>query len=436
MGLILVASLSVLAEGVGHAQPVFLGIIGLSVMLATFVLALDRGETPLVRLNGASLAGIGIWCFAVPLGPLESITMVLRNHTAEWVLQTLILLGIPAVRHGNILEFSNHFVGVEDACSGIRSLLACLYTGLFLGGLMLRGIWPRLVLVFAGGFLAIVANFFRSTVLCLLVYRGIDIKDSWHDSTAYATLGVTVLLLFALVSLIGHDEGPEKPVLGVARTPPWTKAIPLGLCSLSLVIAALVVWRTRTPEHEQRQTPDLKALLTVEAPGWVRRDNQEIQRFAASLGTETLFETSYLRSDVEVTFYLAYWAAGQSTLGIVGLHRPDVCLPNSGWIEKQLPAPIAEYPLGQVQRYAYEYEGSLHHLWFWHFYGGRIVEHLPGFYPWQLGPYILKRPSGARAAQWVIRVSSNRPVEELSQDPLLKEVFRRLEAAGLGEQGP
>ncbi len=433
--LVLVASLSTLAVGVGHGQPVFLGIMGQSAMLATVVLALDRGNAPLVRFNGASLAGVGLWCFAVPLGPLESVTVLLRNHIAEWVLQTLIGLGIPAVRHGNILEFANQLVGVEDACSGIRSLLACLYTGILLGGLMLRGVWARVALVVAGGLLAIVANYFRSTALCLLITRGINVNGSWHDASAYATLGITVLALFGLASLMGSRRSPQNLSLGIAKPPSWTKAVPLGLCSLSLVIAVFVVWRTYTPESELRPTPDLRALLSVDMPGWVRRDNPEIRKFADSIGTETLFETSYLRPGVEVTFYLAYWAAGQTTLGLVAMHRPDTCLPYAGWTERPTSAPIADYPLGKVQRYAYDYEGGLHHIWFWHFYGGRIVESIPGLYPWQLGPYILRRPSSARATQWVVRVSSNRPLEELSQEPLFKEIFSKLEAAGLGEKG-
>ena len=41
--------------------------------------------------------------------------------------------GIPAVPHGNVIEVATGMVGIDEACSGIRSFQASLMISLFLG---------------------------------------------------------------------------------------------------------------------------------------------------------------------------------------------------------------------------------------------------------------------------------------------------------------
>jgi len=427
----LLAAFSTLSLGVLHAQPVFLGVYSWALLLVCIVVALDANPSKLVHLNGRSLVGVALWLCAAPLGPLEWLTLALRNLTTNWMLDSLVFLGIPAEKHGNTIGFGSQFVGIEDACSGIRSLLACIFAGFFLGGMMLRGIWPRLLLAGSGALLAIVANYFRSSFLCLLVYNDVDIAGRWHDLTAYAVLGLTVVTLFGLAKLLARMPSHTEPKTHEEDVSLWALQAPLYAGFILLALAILVAWRTQPDQHRSQHSPNLKALAVIDVPGWHRRDNPHIERYASSLGTPFLFETHYFRKGADLSFYLAYWPAGVSTLGIVGLHRPDVCLPNSGWIQKELPPGLKEYPLGPILRYAYEFEGEIHHLWFWHFSGSQVVDQLPGLRPWQIGPYILRRPGSARAEQWIIRVSSSRPVEELKDDPLLLTFFDRLKSVGL-----
>ena len=55
-----------------------------------------------------------------------------RLNTALTV-EILGLLGIPAVPQGNVIELATGSVGIDEACSGIRSLQATLMISLFLG---------------------------------------------------------------------------------------------------------------------------------------------------------------------------------------------------------------------------------------------------------------------------------------------------------------
>jgi len=43
--------------------------------------------------------------------------------------------GIPALQHGNVIEVGSGLIGIEEACSGVRSLQATLMISLFLGEL-------------------------------------------------------------------------------------------------------------------------------------------------------------------------------------------------------------------------------------------------------------------------------------------------------------
>jgi hypothetical protein len=112
-----------------------------------------------------------------------------------------------------------------------------------------------------------------------------------------------------------------------------------------------------------------------------------------------------------------------------------MCLPGSGWSTRPLPPAIARYPLPAPRRFSFEKESYPQQVWFWHFFNGRLVGQPAGLYPWQLGPALLKPGIRATAPQWVIRISSNQPLESLLDEPLLQEFVRRIRAAGLAGAG-
>ncbi|MFH1499085.1 MAG: exosortase/archaeosortase family protein, partial [Verrucomicrobiota bacterium] len=406
-----VAGMAALAQGAGHSQTAFLVALTFAVFVAGAVAALAGARWPLVPLNGASLCAAGLWVFAAPLpsGVLSRLTLLLQDQITGAVLAALRLLGIPAMRHGNVLELSQQLVGVEEACSGIRSLIACLFAGVFLGGYLLRGVWPRLGLVAGAALLAVVANFFRSLFLCLLVARDVNIEGLWHDATAYAVLGVTVVILYVGCSWLASDEPvrSERPAPGPGdnRT---ALNLQLGLAAVAVLIAGFVAWRTLPGRGEiARPVPDLARLLDLETEGWRHAPNPGILRFADALNTAHLHEETYLSDGLQVTFYMAFWPAGQSSLGSVGLHTPDLCMPGAGWTMLPPPPAMPSYPLADPRRFSFEKNIYPQHVWFWHFYGGYLVEPLPGLYPWQLAPYLIRRPVSSSAPQWVIRVSAN-----------------------------
>ncbi len=436
VGLLLgcVAALAALAQGPLHSQTAFLAGLDVSLFALSGVLLLARAPARWTHLNGASLAAALLWWFVVPLpnGTLSRFTLFLQDLITAGSLRALHTFGFPAIRHGNVIQLANALVGVEEACSGIRSLTACLFAGLVLGGFMLTGLRRRVLLVVAAGLIAIVTNFFRSTTLCVMAARGVEINGFWHDTTAYAVLGVTALILFGACLWLSPKSDPRAVAAPAATTP--TRALFVAHATLGGTLAllvALVLVKIAPVAASDRPPPDLRALMVIDGLGWQRHSDESIFDFSQALATTNLRQETYFRAGTQLTFYVAYWSADQSTLGSVALHTPEICLPGSGWNARPLPAPIARYPLPAPRRFSFEKDSYPQHVWFWHFFNGQPVGQPRGLYPWQLGPALLKRGISAKAPQWVVRISSNRPLESLLDEPILQEFVRRLRAAGL-----
>src|ERR1022692_1980579 len=80
---------------------------------------------------------------------------LMRSNVATTV-ELLGLFGIPAVQHANVIEVGTGVVGIDEACSGIRSLQATLMISLFLGELYRLTVRRRVGLVVLGFVLAFV----------------------------------------------------------------------------------------------------------------------------------------------------------------------------------------------------------------------------------------------------------------------------------------
>ena len=156
-----------------------------------------------------------IWMLSVPMfGAIDKLVRTfLMNKVAVVVYHTFDLLGYAVVREGSILKLPLGDVGVEDACSGIRSLTACLFAGSFLGAVYFNEFWKKAFLVGTAMLFAFINNIFRSIFLTGWAYAkgptgldghvvlfGIDMGNV-HDFTGWVVLGITVVCLLMLVKL-------------------------------------------------------------------------------------------------------------------------------------------------------------------------------------------------------------------------------------------
>jgi exosortase/archaeosortase family protein len=142
-------------------------------------------------------------------GPLiQGLTRVDTGVTAE----LLGWLGIPAMPHGNVIEVATGVVGIDEACSGIRSFQATLMISLFFGELYSLGTLRRVLCVFAGFALSFLFNLARMSLLVWVAARkGVAAIASWHDPA-----GVTILVacFFCLWGLGVGLQGKRQKAKG------------------------------------------------------------------------------------------------------------------------------------------------------------------------------------------------------------------------------
>jgi exosortase len=186
------------------------GFAGL-VLAATLVFSDRRADgAPLAARARLSLVGMMmfptlVWLISAPLmSSVESVVrLYLLNKVTAVVFVTFDMLGFAIERHENVLVLPHGSVGVEEACSGIRSLTGCLFAGSFLAAVFLDRLWKKLALILAALILAFLTNLARSLFLTFWAYAcgAGAIEGRVHDVTGYAVLGVTVVLLLCLIPL-------------------------------------------------------------------------------------------------------------------------------------------------------------------------------------------------------------------------------------------
>src|SRR4029077_217533 len=88
---------------------------------------------------------------AVPwITPIEApIVQELMRVVAAIASEVVALFGIPAQVEGTLIRIPNGIVGVNEACSGVRSLQTSLMIGLLFGELKRLSIFHRTMLVVA-----------------------------------------------------------------------------------------------------------------------------------------------------------------------------------------------------------------------------------------------------------------------------------------------
>jgi exosortase len=400
----------------------------------------------LVPLNWISLTAIFLWLLVAPMpsGTYARVTLGLQHWVASSVLQTLHVLGIPARQHGNIIELATATVGIEEACSGIRSLVSCVFAGFFFAAWLVRRPLGRAILIVAAPLLALVMNFVRSLTLTLLTNAGTDITGFWHDATGFAVLGVTAAVLAGLAILLETKE--SLPAGSPGSRPAGLPVGGLRLFWLGAVatwaLGAFYVHSTRPPDVSGHPTPDLAALLPAKASDWEVRTPTDLYQFAGILQTTHLMERTYLRPTgpgqvTQLTVYVAYWPPGQSSVSRVASHTPDACWPGSGWtaepVEDAHEAPTVpglEISRGEHRIFS-NGGGYRQNVWFWHIHNGHVISYrdpysIPALF--QIALQYGFRPPGE---QFFVRISSNQPWTQLRDEPLVREILTNLDRIGL-----
>jgi exosortase len=118
---------------------------------------------------------------------------------AEISAEFVSLCGVPAIAEGNVIRLPTGVLGVNEACSGIRSLQSTLMASLFLGGLYRLSWAGRVLLVVLGTGIAFFFNVVRTVFLSWQgAFHGIEATEKWHDSAGFAILAMVLACLWLI----------------------------------------------------------------------------------------------------------------------------------------------------------------------------------------------------------------------------------------------
>ena len=138
-----------------------------------------------------------------PSGVESFLIQWLTRWNVSATVEVLGWLNIPALHHGNVIEVSSGSVGVDEACSGIRSFQATLMIALFFGDLFRLRLVRRGVCVLVGFALAFLFNVGRTTLLSFVAAKqGTPAVATWHDPASITILVGCFLSLWLIAVLL------------------------------------------------------------------------------------------------------------------------------------------------------------------------------------------------------------------------------------------
>ena len=263
----------------------------------------------------------------------EVVQGLMRGVTGFNVL-LLNIAGIPALQRGNVIELGTGLIGIEEACSGVRSLQATLMVSLFLGEFYSFPVLGRAFLVAAGAVLAFVCNLVRTGILVWIGAReGAKAIGAWHDP---AGLGILLVCLFGLwlLSLIMRRYTGAEATPAPGRLPArWTvprRAISFAVCLglwLLLVESGVQLWYGSHQSALAGSRWDVRwpraetSFQTVP----IAPETENLLRYNQGGGAEWTGASGH-----RWMMYFFRWLPGRTAALFVKIHRPDVCLPASG----------------------------------------------------------------------------------------------------------
>jgi len=299
------------------------------------------------------------WPFRIERAVTQSFMQVAAGITVEM----LGVFGIPAVQRGNLIEVTAGVIGVEEACSGIRSFQSTLMAGLLMGELYRFRLLPRVALLSLGLVMAFGFNLVRTLFLTWQAsVNGVASISKWHDS---AGLTILVICFFALWlsarwmrsrwSIDSMESGVQT--VNSQECSPATDLLPrvltqrplqsrwrvyllaLGLLALFDIVAT-EVWYGR---HEANDAQIVRWSVAFPVTKQAYQVLELPPRTAKLLGYDSSNAAQWREDDgSNWNVYFFQWH-GKSIQSLMAAryHRPEVCLPAAGL--KQVSEPRTDY---------------------------------------------------------------------------------------------
>jgi len=266
----------------------------------------------------------------------QAIIQGLMRFVAGLTVEVADLMSIPAIQHGNLIEVGVGVVGIDEACSGVRSLQTALMLSLFLGEMYRFSGLRRVVLIGASLVLVLLANLTRTSFLVwAAASRGLQQMAAWHDTAGNVVMFMVLPSLMVLAYLLrpktaGGPVQPADPPGGLlAVLPPTSRWI--GLAMLGWLLTVVVATEGWYRYHEKDLIPNVawSVAWPVDNPGFAKTVVPEVS-LAILRCTDSAAAAWQDQADNHWSAFLLRWAPGKNSAQLAKGHRPDICFPATG----------------------------------------------------------------------------------------------------------
>ena len=329
---LLLALVIPMAEANPDWRPLGIIAVGLVILLSLSLIFLIGGNPWLRHFSFPIL----FFLIAVPWtrNTEQAIMGLLMSWNASVTTELLHWAGFEAVRQGNLILLPAGILGVEEACSGIRSLQSGMMVALFFGEIFRLPWTRRFFLLLLAICAAMAGNIIRSILLAWIAStQGITAVASWHDPAGLIVLLLSVGVVLGCALLWKNPRLGDESISHQARLSPLPKNpdfLPALIAVTLLMIVSLVGTEGWFRVHEQGATENLNWELQQRKVG--------AGVSAVSIPSETLrmlfhptgFSEHWSRNSEEGQVFYFRWPPGRTAVQAVSMHNPEACLSGIG----------------------------------------------------------------------------------------------------------
>jgi len=140
-----------------------------------------------------------LFMIPIPAVIYNAATFPMQLFATKVTAGLLQVIGVPCVRHGNMIQLPDYTLEVLEACSGLRSLVTLMALGALYAYLTLAGKLRPILLFIATIPIAVVTNIFRIFVTAIAAYA---ISTSFAEEFLHEISGLLVFVTALILMLV------------------------------------------------------------------------------------------------------------------------------------------------------------------------------------------------------------------------------------------
>lgn len=310
--------------------------------------------------------------FAIPVWfPLSPVLQNIAADTVFWITR---LVGVPAFRHENFIVVPGGIFSIEEACSGLRYLLAALTLGSLYAYLNYKSLRGRLLVVAVVAGMAVLANILRVFIVVYLGYVT-DMQHPWVDDHLmlgwYLFGGMVALLLVLDARFYKPASGNSGKLTDDDKQYTCDKDrrhhLLVGILCVGLLATApgFIAW-----QHKKQQQNTVSG-VSIEVPvaGWSQRGESTNDWMPQYLGAISA-KMDYQVHGADVSVFIAYYPVQKQGEEVINdLNRISN---KKSWKTRWSRPAVRQWVSHKILEQVIDNPGSSSRLvWYWYNIGGR-----------------------------------------------------------------